>query len=93
MQRETVKVLKITADNRGELDHLDEYTLLLELQCYNNRLTALPILPESLTKLYCNNNPLTEMFLELPDINFAYPIYAKDLDKIRNWQKPMYVLK
>ena len=73
--RATITRLIITAGNIGELEHLAEYTSLTILDCANNQLTHLPeVLPATLQKLYCYNNPV------------EHDIYNQSIEEIRQWQ-------
>ena len=42
-----------------DLIHLDNYHDIVYIDCYNNKLTVLPTLPNELIRLYCHYNNLT----------------------------------
>ena len=44
------------------------YTKLKVLDCYGNKLTQLDNLPQSLKKLYCQNNNITQLRLYIDDL-------------------------
>jgi len=40
---------------------INNYDEIVYIDCYNNQLTSLPKLPNSLQELYCDNNKLTSL--------------------------------
>jgi hypothetical protein len=52
------------------------HSSLVNLDCFNNRLSALPEMPASLSLLFCNNNPWLKTFLPLSgkDHNKTYTL-------------------
>ena len=63
-----------------EIVKLDNYNDIIYLDCYNNNLSSLPELPNSLKFLYCSNNNLSNL-PELP--NSLFTLYCWD-NKITN---------
>ncbi len=64
-----------------EIVNEDFYNDILELGCWNNNLTSLPELPNSLTRLYCWNNNLTSL-PELPNSLTYLSCYNNNLTSL-----------
>jgi len=54
-------IINVSYHNISDLTGIEYFTHLQNLYCYNNHLTNLPILPNSLNNLRCNSNQLTSL--------------------------------
>ena len=53
--------LDVSNKNLSELPDISRFTKLQKLSCYNNQITQLDNLPNSLEELYCDNNQITQL--------------------------------
>ena len=56
-----ITLAKLTDEGRRKFGEIRVLPACTELDCYDNNLTKLPILSESLISLNCRNNKLTEL--------------------------------
>jgi|688.fasta_scaffold83213_5 hypothetical protein len=62
---EDIEIIDISNKNLTYIPSLKQFNNLVDLHCYNNKLTKLPELNNSLKALYCAKNQLTQ----LPELN------------------------
>lgn len=62
---EDIEIIDISSKNLTYIPSLKQFKYLTNLYCYNNKLTKLPELNNSLKGLYCAKNQLTQ----LPELN------------------------
>lgn len=62
---EDIEIIDISSKNLTYIPSLKQFKYLVDLYCYNNKLTKLPELNSSLKALYCAKNQL----IQLPELN------------------------
>jgi Leucine-rich repeat (LRR) protein len=65
-----IEVINITHINIDHLPDITRFKKLKELNCNNNKLVSLPVLPETLKILNCSNNKLTSLPCFPPNLKF-----------------------
>ena len=90
--RYTLNGEELECNTFQDIINLENYNYITELNCQNNKLTSLPVLPKYLKELNCQSNKLTSLPL-LPEnlTDFYYyvnPIY----DHINKYFKRDYKL-
>ena len=91
INKSIIEILSYSNQGLTKLPDLSEYINLKDLYCYNNKLTYLPELPNSLRSLYCNYNNLTSLpelpnsleFLSCSNNNLPYD----NLKEYKEWKK------
>jgi hypothetical protein len=66
------------------------------LNCYNNQLTHLPLLPSTLRELNCYNNPILDCYIKKDDnISMAEYIveFRKQIKIVNQFRELFYALK
>ena len=80
--QEDVKIINLSKKDLTELPDLSRFTKLKQLNCAYNKLTSLPLLPNSLQILNCNDNQLTSLPDPLPNFLNTLDCYNNKLTSL-----------